>query len=70
MYTSSMHGGETAGYVLMLRLIDTLLSGYGITPKITNIVKNVEIWINPLANPDGTYWGGNNTVNQAKRTSS
>lgn len=67
MYTSSIHGDETTGYVLMLRLIDTLLSGYGITPNITNIVKNAEIWINPLANPDGTYKGGNNTVNGAWR---
>jgi len=67
MYTSSIHGDETTGYVLMLRLIDTLLSGYGVTPNITNIVKNIEIWINPLANPDGTYKGGNNTVNGAWR---
>jgi len=66
-YVSSIHGDETTGYVLMLRLIDTLLSGYGVTPNITNIVKNVEIWINPLANPDGTYKGGNNTVNGAWR---
>ncbi|MBN1632717.1 MAG: T9SS type A sorting domain-containing protein [Ignavibacteria bacterium] len=66
-YVSTIHGDETTGYVLMLRLIDTLLSGYGVTPNITKIVKNVEIWINPLANPDGTYKGGNNTVNGAWR---
>lgn len=62
MYTSSMHGDETTGYVLMLRLIDTLLSGNGSNALITNLVKNCEIWINPLANPDGTYHGGDNTV--------
>ena len=67
MYTSSIHGDEITGYVLMLRLIDTLLKGYGSNPKITNLVKNIEIWINPLANPDGTYHGGNNTVNGAIR---
>ncbi|MCE1166398.1 MAG: T9SS type A sorting domain-containing protein [Bacteroidetes bacterium] len=67
LYTSSMHGDETAGYVLMLRLIDTLLSGYGNNAQITNLVKNVEIWINPLANPDGTYHGGDNTVTGAWR---
>lgn len=67
MYSSSIHGDETTGYVLMLRLIDTLLSGYGTNPQITNLVKNVEIWINPLANPDGTYYGGNHTVNGAIR---
>jgi carboxypeptidase D len=29
MYTSTMHGDETVGYVLMLRLIDYLLTNYG-----------------------------------------
>jgi hypothetical protein len=67
MYTSSIHGDEVVGYMLMLRLIDTLLSGNGVNPKITNLVKNVEIWINPLANPDGTYYGGNNNINAARR---
>jgi len=66
-YSSTMHGDETTGYVLMLRLIDTLLKGYGTDAKITNLVRNVEIWINPNANPDGTYHGGNSTVNGATR---
>jgi len=67
MYTSSIHGDETTGYVLMLRLIDSLLTAYGTNQRVTNLVNNVEIWINPLANPDGTYHGGNNTVNGATR---
>jgi hypothetical protein len=67
MYSSSMHGDETTGYVSMLRLIDTLLSGYNNNQIITNIVKNCEIWINPLANPDGTYHGGDNSVSGAVR---
>jgi hypothetical protein len=50
-----------------LRLIDYLLSNYGEIPKVTNLVDNVEIWINPLANPDGTYAGGNNSVGGARR---
>ena len=29
MYTSTMHGDETTGFVLMLRLIDSLLTSYG-----------------------------------------
>ena len=68
LYTSTMHGDETAGYVLMLRLIDYLLSNYGSNDRITDMVDNIEIWINPLANPDGTYAGGNNTVYGATRT--
>ncbi len=67
MYSSSIHGDETSSYVLMLRLIDTLLSGNGNNVLITNLVKNCEIWINPLANPDGTYHGGDGTVTGAWR---
>ncbi|MCF8378316.1 MAG: PKD domain-containing protein [Bacteroidales bacterium] len=70
LYTSSIHGDETTGYVLMLRLIDYLLSNYGYDPQITNLVDNLEIWINPLANPDGTYAGGNNSVYGAVRYNS
>ena len=66
-YISTMHGDETVGYILMLRLIDTLLCQYGTNPRITNMVDNLEIWINPNANPDGTYYGGNNTVSGARR---
>ncbi|MDZ4121183.1 MAG: M14 family zinc carboxypeptidase [Candidatus Cloacimonadaceae bacterium] len=63
MYTATMHGDETTGYVLTLRLIDTLLSQYGSNPRITNLVNNLEIWINPLANPDGTYYQAGNPTN-------
>lgn len=67
MYTSTIHGDETTGYILMLRLIDYLLTQYPSNPKISNLVNNIEIWINPNSNPDGTYYGGNNTVNNARR---
>jgi len=67
MYSSSMHGDETTGYVLLLRLIDSLLTSYGNDARVTNLVNNLEIWINPLANPDGTYRSGNSTVNGATR---
>lgn len=67
LYTSSMHGDETTGYVLMLHLIDFLLTNYGTNPEVTNLVNSMEIYINPLANPDGTYAGGNSTVSGATR---
>ncbi|OFX28023.1 MAG: hypothetical protein A2033_14620 [Bacteroidetes bacterium GWA2_31_9] len=67
MYTSTMHGDETTGYVTMLHLIDYLLSNYGMDSRITNLIDNMEIWINPLENPDGTYNGGNNTVDGSIR---
>jgi hypothetical protein len=66
--TSSMHGDETTGFVLMLRLIDHLLRGYGDDPDITALVDETEIWINPLANPDGTYFDGDDTVAGAIRS--
>ena len=68
LYTATMHGDETTGYVLMLRLADYLLSNYGIDDRVTNIVDKLDIYINPLANPDGTFYGGNNTVNGATRS--
>jgi hypothetical protein len=66
-YSSSMHGDEATGYILMLRLIDYLLTNYGTNPQITRLLDSTEVWINPLANPDGTYHGGNNSVNGAWR---
>ena len=67
LYTSSMHGDEIAGYVGMLHYIDYLLSNYGTDNRVTFLVDNMEIWVNPLANPDGTYRTGNNSVNGAVR---
>ena len=67
LYTSSMHGDELAGYILSLRLIDHILNGYGNNLKLTELVNNIDIWINPLANPDGAYAGGNQDVWSATR---
>ena len=55
MYSSTMHGNETGGFILMLRLINYLLSNYGKNAEITQLVDSLDIWINPLANPDGYY---------------
>ncbi len=60
LYTSTMHGDEVLGYVLLLRLADTLLSGYGEDSEINRLVNNLQIWINPLANPDGSFSNDNN----------
>jgi hypothetical protein len=65
-YTSSMHGDETGGYILMLHLADYLLKNYLTSPRINTLLNNLEIWINPLANPDGTY-RNDNTINSATR---
>ncbi len=65
-YSSSMHGDELTGYVLMLRLADYLLKNYN-NPQVKNLVDNLEIYINPLANPDGTFTSDNSTVSGASR---
>ena len=62
-YTSTMHGDEVVGYYYMLRLIDMLLSKYNTDTQITNLVNNVDIWICPLHNPDGTYKTSDNQIN-------
>ena len=67
LYTSSMHGDELAGYILSLRLIDYILNGYGSDQRLTDLVNDIDIWINPLANPDGAYAGGNQDVWSATR---
>ncbi len=36
-------------------------------PRSRQLVDETEIWINPLANPDGTYFGGDDTVGDAIR---
>lgn len=69
LYTSSMHGDELAGFPLMIRLIDYLLSNYGLNSEVTDIINSTEIYINPSANPDGTYGAvGNNTITSPTRS--
>lgn len=67
LYTSSMHGDETAGFPMMLQLIDLLTCEYNSNADIKNLVDNINIYINPLANPDGTYTDDNSTVMGATR---
>ncbi|MDP2423322.1 MAG: M14 family zinc carboxypeptidase [Bacteroidales bacterium] len=67
LYSSSMHGDETTGYILSLRLINTLLVEYNTNPRIRRLVDSIDIWIFPLANPDGTYKAVDSTVNGAVR---
>ena len=65
LYTSTMHGDETTGYMLMLRLIDELCTSND--ARILNLVNNLDIFICPNTNPDGTYYSGNHTVDGARR---
>ena len=67
LYTGTIHGDETTGYVVFLRLIDYLLTNYNSDAEVTDLVNSLDIWINPLSNPDGTFAGGNNSVYGATR---
>lgn len=66
LYTSTIHGDETTGWMLMLRFIDYILENPTL-PECANILNNVDLYVGPNTNPDGTYHGGNNTVNGATR---
>lgn len=67
LYTSTMHGDETTGFVLLLRLADYLLSNYNSNTEIQELVNSTQIFIGPNTNPDGTYNGGNSTVANSRR---
>ena len=65
-YSSTIHGNETGGFILMMRFAEYLLKNYNTSSRVKNLVDNLEIWINPLANPDGTY-GTGNTISSPTR---
>jgi hypothetical protein len=70
LYTSSIHGDEVVGYNLMLRLIDYLLTDYSTGAQAKWLVDNLEIYINPLSNPDGTFHDSDTSVAGAVRFNS
>lgn len=60
--TASMHGDETAGYWLLLRLAEHLL-----TDNPGHLLDDLAIYVNPLANPDGAFTSNNATLTGARR---
>lgn len=66
LYVSTIHGDETVGFVMMLRLIDNLLNN-GNLPEVQKVLNDLDVFICPNANPDGTYYAGNHTVNGSRR---
>ncbi len=67
-WSSTMHGDETTGWYFMIRLVDYLLTNYGTDAQVTNLVNNMEIYISPLTNPDGTFSGSSNGTSIANAT--
>ncbi|MEV0294721.1 M14 family zinc carboxypeptidase [Nocardia sp. NPDC050710] len=50
---AQIHARELATGELMWRWIDYLADGYGVDPVATAILDETEVWIVPVANPDG-----------------
>jgi hypothetical protein len=67
-YSSSMHGDEITGYPIMLHFIDSLLNHYTTNPDFKSIIDNTELYISPLANPDGSYRNTGNDVMNSSNT--
>jgi hypothetical protein len=55
MLSSTIHGDEPAGFVLLMRLAEYLVSESSNGGLAATLTSGLEIWINPLANPDGMY---------------
>jgi len=60
--TAAMHGDETAGYWLLLRLAEHLL-----TNDRDQLLAGIDLYLNPLANPDGAFHTGNLSLRGATR---
>jgi hypothetical protein len=62
LYSSTMHGTEVVGYYLMLHLADYILNHATTDSAVMRILDNVDLYICPLENPDGTYHLSNNVI--------
>lgn len=69
MLSASIHGDEPAGFVLLMRLAEYLASESAKAGFAQELTSNLEIWINPLANPDGMF-RDNDTMIYPIRTNS
>lgn len=66
MLSASIHGDEPASFVMMMRLAEYLAceSAYGGLAAM--LTSGLEIWINPLANPDGMYRDNDTIINPVR----
>ncbi len=62
LYSSAQHAREWITPEMNRRLAHHIVDSYGSDPTITDVVNNTELWIVPVANPDGydfTFEPGN-----------
>ena len=60
--TAAMHGDETAGYWLLLKLAEELLR-----EDQWGLLTDIDVYINPLANPDGAYYSSDDNLARPRR---
>jgi hypothetical protein len=56
MFDGTHHSDEHMATEMTLHILHWLTDGYGVDPRITNIVNTREIWIVFLVNPDGAEY--------------
>ncbi|SDD06184.1 M14 family zinc carboxypeptidase [Glycomyces harbinensis] len=66
---AQIHAREIATGEIAMRWIDKLVAGYGTDPAVTELLDTTEVWVVPMANPDGTdivASGGDDPILQRK----
>ncbi|MFX1252943.1 MAG: M14 family zinc carboxypeptidase [Promethearchaeota archaeon] len=58
-YMAQLHAREAISAEVALGLIKKLVEGYGTDSEVTEIVDTRELWILPVANPDGSMYVAN-----------
>ncbi|MGH3785120.1 MAG: M14 family metallopeptidase [Pseudonocardiaceae bacterium] len=53
LFSCAQHAREHLTVEMCLHIVQRLAQGYGIDPKITQLMRSREIWVVPMANPDG-----------------
>ncbi len=53
---ANIHATELSGSVAALKLIDTVLSGYGKRDDLTRLLDSRTLYVIPRVNPDGAEW--------------
>lgn len=69
LLTGTIHGDEVVGYSLLILLIKDILSNKDL-PEYNKLLQEAVIIINPLSNPDGTYYVSEASVSGATRGNS
>ena len=61
LYSATMHGDEVVGFHTMLRFIDYILNN-PTDQQVQSLLQNVDLYVCPLENPDGTYKSSNSRI--------